>query len=117
MTLYRTIQAGRRGILILAFFAVRWSAKAPAATILLPHMLHGWAWVHHWLRPAWTVCATSSAKRSRVHKKSSATSCGVMGKPARSTTMPRERGVETQQKTGHQPPGPLFSFVSACALV
>jgi len=49
--------------LILAFFAVRWSAKAPAATILLPHTLHGWAWVHHWLRPAWTVCATPSAKR------------------------------------------------------
>lgn len=32
MTLYRTIQAGHRGILILAFFAVHWSAKAPAAT-------------------------------------------------------------------------------------
>lgn len=44
MTLYRTIQAGHRGILILAFFAVHWSVKAPAATILRPHTLHGWAW-------------------------------------------------------------------------
>ncbi len=96
MTLYRTIQAGRRGILNLAFFAVRRSVKAPAATSYGHIRFMAGRGGTIGCGPAWTICATSSTKRSRAHKRSGATSCGVMGKPARSTTMPRERGGELQ---------------------